>query len=273
MHNALDLVYAELLPEEKLKIIEELKRDGPAAMVGDGVNDAPSLAASDIGISMGISGSALAVETGHVILMSNDIGKIPRAVILTRRGQRKVVENVVISVLTKGAILALAFAGYPVVWAAVLADTGTCLVVILNSMLLLRENRGDGPGEDRCRRSPFPVGQNQTADEISLGQSHSNCCGEEKSGSSIPAEDSCLSPRARVLSSQRQMACCKSGKCRLKQEGLKEKVTCVPSYCRSNRYETEAVPCKSRKCCSEKRCDERQNSIEYVASSSGLVGI
>ncbi|CAL1358481.1 unnamed protein product [Linum trigynum] len=141
LENALDEVHAELLPEDKARIIGDFKsKRGPTAMVGDGVNDAPALATADIGISMGISGSALATETGHVILMSNDIRKVPKAIKLARKAHRKVVENVVFSIFTKGSILALAFAGHPLIWAAVLADVGTCVIVILNSMLLLRES-------------------------------------------------------------------------------------------------------------------------------------
>ncbi|XVE71869.1 hypothetical protein DITRI_Ditri10aG0186200 [Diplodiscus trichospermus] len=136
--NRLDVVRAELLPEDKARIIKEFKEEGPTAMIGDGINDAPALATADIGISMGISGSALATETGHVILMSNDIRKIPKAIQLARKAHRKIIENVILSIGTKAAILALAFAGHPLVWAAVLADVGTCLLVICNSMLLLR---------------------------------------------------------------------------------------------------------------------------------------
>ena len=139
LNHALDLVHAELLPAEKALIIENLKKDGLTAMIGDGINDAPALATADIGISMGISGSALANETGNAILMSNDIQKIPEAIRLAKKTTRKLIENVIISVGFKSAILALAIAGYPIVWLAVLTDVGTCLLVILNSMLILQD--------------------------------------------------------------------------------------------------------------------------------------
>ncbi|CAI8589966.1 unnamed protein product [Vicia faba] len=140
LNNAIDIVHAELLPHDKAKIIENLKIEGPTAMIGDGINDALALATADIGISMGISGSALANETSNAILMSNDIRKVPEAIRLARKTSRKLIENVVISVGFKSGILALAIAGYPLVWLAVLTDVGTCLLVILNSMLILQEN-------------------------------------------------------------------------------------------------------------------------------------
>ncbi|KAF7152417.1 hypothetical protein RHSIM_Rhsim01G0119800 [Rhododendron simsii] len=138
--GALDVVHDSLLPKDKAKIISNLQKEAPTAMVGDGLNDAPALATADIGISMGISGSALATETGNVILMSNDIRKIPNVLQLARKTQWKVIQNVVFSISTKTAVLALAVMGHPLVWAAVLADVGTCLIVILNSMLLLTGN-------------------------------------------------------------------------------------------------------------------------------------
>nr|VDD48501.1 unnamed protein product [Brassica oleracea] len=177
--NVMDVVHAELLPEGKSQIIKEFKREGPTAMVGDGLNDAPALATADIGISMGVSGSALATETGHIILMSNDIRRIPQAIRLARRGKRKVVENVVLSITMKGAILALAFAGHPLIWAAVLADVGTCLLVILNSMLLLRDEHVPG---GKCHRAEKGEGDVVGDMEAGLLPKHckSGCCGKEK---------------------------------------------------------------------------------------------
>ncbi|XP_051114125.1 putative inactive cadmium/zinc-transporting ATPase HMA3 [Andrographis paniculata] len=136
--DSLDVIRAELLPEDKASVVKELQKDGPTAMIGDGVNDAPALATANVGISMGISGSALATESGNIVLMTNDIRRIAKATRIARKARRKIVENVIISLSTKTAIIALAVAGHPLVWAAVLADVGTCLLVIFNSMLLLR---------------------------------------------------------------------------------------------------------------------------------------
>ncbi|XP_061361511.1 putative inactive cadmium/zinc-transporting ATPase HMA3 isoform X1 [Gastrolobium bilobum] len=192
--HALELVHAELLPEDKVKIISEFKKEGPTAMIGDGVNDAPALATADIGISMGISGSALASETGNVILMSNDIRKIPEAIKLARKSRRKVIENIIFSVITKASILGLAIAGHPLVWAAVLADVGTCLVVILNSMLLLQ--RGHKHGGKCCRSSTklhiHKKGCDGTNDSSShhhhhhQHHSHKHCCSDKSQKMSQP---------------------------------------------------------------------------------------
>ncbi|KAF3452750.1 hypothetical protein FNV43_RR03183 [Rhamnella rubrinervis] len=176
--KTLEVVHAELLPENKAKIINEFKREGPTAMVGDGINDAPALATADIGISMGISGSALATETGHVILLSNDIRKIPKAIRLSRRTTRKVVQNVILSITTKCAILALALAGHPLVWAAVLADVGTCLLVIFNSMLLLKDTHRH---RGKCCKS------------TSAPHSHKHGCGDSHSHLSDKKYQHCCS--------------------------------------------------------------------------------
>lgn len=174
--NAVEAIHAELLPDEKAELIRQFKKEGPTAMIGDGINDAPALATADVGFSMGISGSALATESGHVILMSNDLQKIPKAVRLARKAQTKVIQNVILSITTKAAIVALAIAGHPLVWAAVLADVGTCLLVIFNSMLLLG---GTHKHEEHCRESSKTSHHHEHKNCMQSAPPCSRTCGKE----------------------------------------------------------------------------------------------
>ncbi|MFS7967163.1 putative translocase [Helianthus anomalus] len=195
--GALEVVHAGLLPQDKAKIIKQFQKESKTAMVGDGLNDAPALATADIGISMGVSGSALANETGHVILMSNDIRKIPVAVKLARKTRRKIFENIFIAVITKAAIIALAIAGHPLVWAAVLADVGTCLLVIFNSMLLLqgintrsmKAHSGSSHNHVQCVSSSTKV------------QKHAGCCGHDH-------EDNAQELKHLVRETEENDSCC-----------------------------------------------------------------
>ncbi|XP_023739618.1 putative inactive cadmium/zinc-transporting ATPase HMA3 [Lactuca sativa] len=196
--GALDMVHAELLPQDKARIIKEIQKESPVAMVGDGMNDAPALATADIGISMGVSGSALANETGHVILMSNDIRKVPVAVRLARRTRRKIFENIFIAMVTKAAVIALAIAGHPLVWAAVLADMGTCLLVIFNSMLLLR-----GTNSKNRKKNSGSLGNNAQCTFNSMVEE--KCC-DVGGGCDLNVKDDCCS-------SEVEESCCDGGGC------------------------------------------------------------
>lgn len=143
----IDEVHAELLPENKVNKLEEIiMRYGTVAMVGDGVNDAPALARANLGIAMGAIGSAAAIETADIALMTDDISKLYWLVRHSRRTLAIIRQNVTFALAVKAAFVVLTFVGMASLWAAIAADTGASLLVVLNGLRLLKKSPGVQPG-------------------------------------------------------------------------------------------------------------------------------
>jgi len=136
----IDDARGNLLPEDKLMAIEDMQgRYGVTAMTGDGINDAPALARSDIGIAMGAAGTDTAMEAADVVIMNDDLRRIPELIRLSRRTRAVLWQNIVLALGIKSVFLVLSILGSATMWMAVFADMGASLIVVFNGLRLLRK--------------------------------------------------------------------------------------------------------------------------------------
>lgn len=143
----IDKSQGDLLPQDKARLIEEMKAeagDGKVAFVGDGINDAPVLATSDVGIAMGALGSDMAIETADVIIQTDQPSRVAEAIYIGRSTRRIVMQNITFAIVVKVLVMILGVLGIANMWEAVFADVGVALLCVLNALRLMKSYRADG---------------------------------------------------------------------------------------------------------------------------------
>ena len=138
----IDEVHAELLPQDKVTLLEEALTKGKVAFVGDGINDAPVLARADVGIAMGGVGSDAAIEAADVVLMTDELSSIADVLAIAKRTRQIVTQNIVFALGIKVIVLVLGLFGIANMWLAIFADVGVSLIAVINSIRVLGKNVG-----------------------------------------------------------------------------------------------------------------------------------
>lgn len=136
----LDAYHAELLPEDKIKLLEEYQIFGNVAFVGDGINDAPVIKLSDIGIAMGKIGSDATIEASDIVLMNDDLSSITKAIRISKLTKRVILSNIIFAISFKLLMLILAIIGITPIYLAVFADVGVTLLSVLNSLRIFKKD-------------------------------------------------------------------------------------------------------------------------------------
>lgn len=136
----LDAYHAELLPEDKIKLLEEYQIFGNVAFVGDGINDAPVIKLSDIGIAMGKIGSDATVDASDIVLMNDDLSSITKAIRISKLTKRVILSNIIFAISFKLLMLILAIIGITPIYLAVFADVGVTLLSVLNSLRIFKKD-------------------------------------------------------------------------------------------------------------------------------------
>lgn len=187
MQSGVDEVKAGLLPEEKLQAVSALQQQyGMTAMTGDGINDAPALARADIGFAMGGAGTHTAMEAADVVIMNDDLRRLPETVRLSRRAYRVLWQNIVLALGIKLLFLLMATFGHATMWMAVFADMGASLLVVFNGLRLLGgaapleapAHRPGGPARPAHRPASTP---DSAASGLSVRATPQSCCEKNSS--------------------------------------------------------------------------------------------